>query len=72
MANSYAAPFFSDTSKYFIKADSPEEALKKAKDEYSHPCGLYAMNVYQDANAYHKGEEALLKWKCEKATKDWT
>ncbi len=61
-ANSFAAPFFSDTSSGFVEADSPEQALLRFKDDYKHPCGLYAAVCYQDANAKHKGHEPLAKW----------
>lgn len=63
-ANSFAAPFFSDNSEAFIKAKSPEAALKKFVSGYKHPCGLYAAAVYADPNAYHKGSKPLAKWLC--------
>jgi len=67
VSNSNAAPFVSDKSEYFISAESADAALEKARTEYNHPCGLYATNIYGDANAYHKGEEPLAKWRSERA-----
>ena len=69
VANSGAAPFFSDTSKQFVEADTPELALEAFKDAYSHPCGLYSAVVWQDANAYEKKAEALATYLSEKAKK---
>ena len=62
IANSFAAPFFSDTSNTFQEADSAEQALDIFAKNYKHPCGLYAASCYKDANAYHKGEKPLAKW----------
>lgn len=62
VANSFAAPFFSDTSEDFQVADNPKEALNLYAARYSHPCGLYAATVYQDATAYHKSKKPLARW----------
>lgn len=67
-ANSFAAPFFSDTSSRFIIAESPADALLSFKEEYTHPCGLYAAVCYEDANAKHKGRKPLAKWVSNAAT----
>jgi len=67
VANSNVAPFVSDKSEYFISAESANVALEEARAKYCHPCGLYAMSVYRDANAYHKGEEPLANWLSERA-----
>lgn len=64
IANSFAAPFLSDTSDGFISADSPEDALMKFAAVYRHPCGLYSAAVYPSADAYHKRAEPLAKWLC--------
>ena len=75
-ANSFAAPFFSDTSEEFIKASTPEEALEKFAQNYDHPAGLYAAACYRDANTFHKGIAPLARWLCNheialrEATKD--
>lgn len=61
-ANSFAAPFFSDSSESFIEADTVEAALEKFAANYKHPCGLFAAVAYEDANAYHKGAKPLAKW----------
>lgn len=62
VANSFAAPFISDTSKGFVEANSPEEALNKFAENYTHPCGLYAAVCYKDANAEAKRERVLARW----------
>lgn len=67
VANSNAAPFVSDTSDYYVEAESAELALTKAVAEYRHPCGLYAMNVYRCADSYHKGYEPMALWRSERA-----
>ncbi len=64
VANSFAAPFVSDTSEKFVVATTPEEALKQYAAEYSHPAGLYAAVAYKDANAKAKGEEPVARWLC--------
>lgn len=67
VTNSNAAPFFSDMGTSFIEANSPEEARRKVKQEYKHPAGLYALNVYQNANDYHKGVKPLIQWLSKRA-----
>lgn len=62
VANSFAAPFVSDTSTRFVTAESPQAALEKFAGEYSHKCGLYAAECYESADAYHKRERPLAKW----------
>ena len=62
VANSFAAPFFSDTSHHFIKAADPETALERFAAKYEHPCGLYSANAYASADAYHKDEPRLAQW----------
>ena len=62
VANSFAAPFFSDTSTEFVKGEKPELALLSFVEGYSHPCGLYSAALYANANAYHKGEVPLASW----------
>ena len=62
VANSFAAPFVSDTSESFQKAESPKEALELFAKRYKHPCGLYAANCYKSANDYHKNKKPLAKW----------
>lgn len=70
LANSNAAPFFSDTDKFFVNAENPQEACEKARINYQHPFGLYAVAVYHDANSYHKKEKPLSSWLSDKAKKD--
>jgi hypothetical protein len=62
VANSFAAPFFSDDSTAFVKAASPVEALRKFAANYKHPAGLYAAIAFASADAYHKREKPLAKW----------
>ena len=68
VANTYAAPFFSDTSHSFERGDTPRDAL----DAFvaSHLATLYAAVVYESADAFHKEEKALAQWLSEKAIKD--
>lgn len=62
VAESFAAPFFSDSSTGFQDGPTPEDTLEAFAAEYKHPCGLYAAMLYADANAYHEGQKALAKW----------
>ncbi len=62
VANSFAAPFFSDTSHDFVEADDAKMALERFAAEYTHPCGLYSANLYASADAYHKNESWLAQW----------
>ena len=61
VANSYAAPFFSDLSEKYVEGETPMEAMKKFIEEYTHPCGLYAADVYTNADAYYKRQGALVR-----------
>ncbi|MBV6342780.1 hypothetical protein [Candidatus Magnetobacterium casense] len=62
VANSFAALFFSDTTVKFVMGSSPEEAMEIFVKNYSHPCGLYAANLYKNSNEYHKGNKPLVRW----------
>lgn len=62
VANSFAAPFFSDTDTAFVKAWSPGGALRTFAKSYSHPAGLYCADCYRDANAEAKREAPLARW----------
>jgi hypothetical protein len=68
-ANSFAAPFFSDTSHDFQEAPTPKAALQIFAGRYSHPCGLYAAACYESAEAYHKGTQPLARWLSNHAAK---
>jgi hypothetical protein len=61
-AASFAAPFFSDQSYAYVKANTAAEALEKFAGDYSHPCGLYAATAYSGADARNKGEKPLARW----------
>lgn len=63
-ANSFAAPFVSDTSERYVTADTAEAALEAFAASYSHPCGLYSADVFASADAFHKGERELARWLC--------
>jgi hypothetical protein len=59
-ANSFAAPFFSDTSEEFVKAPSAQKALDYFVANYKHPCGLYAARAYASADLYHKNPQDFI------------
>lgn len=61
-ANSFAAPFFSDSSKGYVDATDATAALDAFAAGYRHPCGLYAATAYTSADARNKGEEPLARW----------
>lgn len=63
-ANSFAAPFCSDSSTAYIKAETPEDALREFASKYTHPCGLYSAFAYTSSDAKNKGEKPLAKWLC--------
>ena len=63
VANSFAAPLQSDESTHYVRGKTPEDALQRFANSYRHPAGLYAANLYADANAYHKHEKTLAKWR---------
>jgi hypothetical protein len=62
VTNSNAAPFFSDKGSGFVEARSADEALGLVRGRYKHPAGLYAAQVYESSDAYHKGTEPLASW----------
>lgn len=76
VANSFAAPFCSDTSEKYVEAGSPQEALEQFAKKYDHPFGLYFAACFASADDYHKDKKALATWKCnlvlaqEELTKD--
>jgi hypothetical protein len=66
-ANSFAAPFFSDSSEVYVKGENPKKAMEKFVKEYTHPCGLYAANLYENADAYHKKRKILVEYRSNEA-----
>jgi hypothetical protein len=64
VANSFAAPFVSDTSEGFEEADSPQEALELYASRYSHPARLFSADCFESATAYHKNQKPLARWLC--------
>ena len=69
VANSYAAPFFSNTSHSFARGDTLYDVLDSFVAGYPAK-RLYAAAVYESADAYHKKEKVLAQWLSEKAIKD--
>ncbi|MFI5405108.1 MAG: hypothetical protein ACHQ1D_01205 [Nitrososphaerales archaeon] len=69
MANSFAAPVVSDTSKVWWNGQDPEDALTSFRKDYDHPCGLFCAYLYKDANAYSKNEKPLVTWYSKEALK---
>ena len=63
-ANSFAAPFFSNTSTGYCYGETPEDALVKFAAAHEHPRGLFAAALYVSADAYHSDERPLAKWLC--------
>lgn len=64
VANSFAAPFFSDEEEGYIKGKSPRDAMQKFVKKYSHPCGLYSAVLFTNADAFHKNKKPLCKYLC--------
>ncbi|MBA7614738.1 hypothetical protein ES703_22007 [subsurface metagenome] len=64
VANSFAAPFFSDTSEGYFRGKNPKDVMHRFIAQYEHPCGLYSANLYENADAYHKNEEPLRQYLC--------
>lgn len=64
VANSFAAPFCSDTSTHFSTAFDGVKALEKFAKRYSHPAGLFSAAAYNSAEEYHKGAGAVAVWVC--------
>lgn len=63
-AQSFAAPFFSDSSTDFVKAETPNEALEIFAKEYRHPTGLYSAGFFESSDDYHKGKSPIARWLC--------
>jgi hypothetical protein len=60
-ARSFAAPFVSDETERYMEADTAADALELFAVVYSHPCGLYAAEAWESADAYHKRGEPLAR-----------
>ena len=54
VANSFAAPFFSDTSEEYAKGETPQAAMVKFRKRYDHPAGLFAALLFKNADACYK------------------
>src|ERR1044072_4686078 len=64
VANSFAAPFVSDKWEQFVEGETTEAALGAFAASCGHPAGLYAAEIYADANSYHKRDQPLARWLC--------
>jgi hypothetical protein len=62
IANSFAAPFVSDTSEGYETGNNAKEALRKYVEKYTHPAGLYSARCYASADDYHKGKPFLAEY----------
>lgn len=71
VANSFAAPFVSDTSEAWWNGTDPEDALLAFRKEYKHPAGLYCAYLYKDANDYKKKKQPLASFMSQEALKAW-
>ena len=69
VGNSFAAPAASDTSFKHVSGITPQDAMAKFRREYTHPCGLYAAVLYENADDYHKGKDPIDRWLSEEAQK---
>lgn len=66
-ARSFAAPFVSDESTHYVDADTAPDALDLLAASYTHPCGLYAAEAWESADAYHKRKDPLARWRSNRA-----
>lgn len=66
-SSSFAAPFFGDEGHHYVTGDTPEGALTAFAASYSHPAGLFAADIYENADAFHKGRKRLARWLSNKA-----
>lgn len=64
VANSFAAPFFSDDSTSYQAGEDAADALERFAKSYRHPAGLYFAAAYESADAFHKGGKQLARWVC--------
>jgi len=70
---SFPAPFVGDTSMLHMNAKSAQQFIDVITvDEYNrgraewyhHPSGLFRADIYDSADSYHKGLEAVASWRC--------
>ena len=66
-AESFAAPFCSDTLTRFVEAPTPTEALDQFVHGKPHPCGIYSAVCYTSSDDFHKGKTPLAKYLSNKA-----
>lgn len=65
VTRSFAAPYFSDADDGYVEGEDPQAALEQVAATYRHPAGLYAAEVYENADAYHKHPTVFLaQWLC--------
>lgn len=65
----FGAPFVGDDLNGYVEAESSSDAVNKVIAECTHPSGVFSLNIYADADAYHKELAPLAIWRSEKALK---
>lgn len=67
VATSFAAPFISETTEHYIKAESPEAALEQLAATYAETViktGLYSATAYASHRDYHERKDPRAQWLC--------
>jgi hypothetical protein len=64
---SFPAPVCGDQSEKYVQADNPIDAWQKAEKSYSHPFGLFSVQVFKSADDYHKKNTPEVYWITDKA-----
>lgn len=62
-ANSFAAPFVSEETTRYVQGEDASSAL----EAYGRVYKPYAADVYASADAFHKREKPLARWRSNKA-----
>lgn len=65
----FAAPFIGDELDGYIEAEDPTDAVNKVLAESTHPSGVFALDIYANADSFHKELAPLAIWRSEKALK---
>lgn len=66
-ATTFAAPFVSETVTKYVAAESPEAALTQIVEQYKSSLPIYAADAYATADAFHRKQSALARWRSNKA-----
>jgi len=64
---SFPAPIVGDVSTSYIMGKDHCDALWNAFHEYSHPCGLFYIEVFNNADEFHKQVRPLVTYHTPKA-----